>query len=65
MVAKAKTVDVESIEAEINTYKQILKQTDYQALKYAEGKISKEDYEPIMEKRQDMRDKINALEESL
>lgn len=67
MVAKAKTadVDVQSIEDEINTYKQVLKQTDYQALKYAEGKISEEDYAPIMAMRQEMRDKINALEESL
>lgn len=42
--------------------KQKLASTDYQAIKYAEGQISKEDYEPIKVQRQVWRDEINSLE---
>lgn len=37
-------------------------QTDYQAIKYAEGQISEEEYAPIKEQRQKWRDEINKLE---
>ena len=36
--------------------------TDYKAIKHSEGLISDEDYEPIKQERQAIRDKINALE---
>ena len=50
------------IQAEINAYKQLLAQTDYKAIKFAEGAISAEDYEEIKQTRQGYRDEINALE---
>ena len=39
-----------------------LSETDYQAIKYAEGWISEEEYAPIKVQRQAWRDEINALE---
>lgn len=39
-----------------------LRETDYQAIKYAEGWITAEDYEPIKTQRQAWRDEINTLE---
>jgi hypothetical protein len=42
-----------------------LKQTDYIAIKYAEGLVSDEDYAPIKSQRQSWRDEINALEAEL
>ncbi len=50
---------------EIETLKQQLADTDYQAIKYAEGQISEEEYAPIKEQRQAWRDKINELENKL
>lgn len=46
----------------IETYKQYLKDTDYQAIKFAEGEMSAEDYAPIKAKRQKWRRLINELE---
>lgn len=48
--------------ARIDVLKQQLSDTDYQAIKYAEGQISAEDYEPIKAQRQAWRDEINELE---
>ena len=42
--------------------KSLLQATDYQAIKYAEGFISEEDYLPIKQTRQEYRDEINELE---
>lgn len=42
-----------------------LADTDYQAIKYAEGLISETDYAPIKAQRQAWRDEINALETEL
>ena len=53
------------IQTEIETLKQKLSDTDYQAIKYAEGQITEEDYRPIREQRQAWRDKINELESGL
>lgn len=55
----------EKIVGDINALKQLLSNSDYKALKYAEGEISVSDYEPIRAYRQDLRDKINALESEL
>lgn len=49
-------------EIEINELKRQLAETDYQAIKYAEGQITEEEYRPIKEQRQIWRDKINELE---
>ena len=49
----------------INELKKLLASTDYQAIKYAEGQISEEEYAPIKAQRQAWRDEINRLEEEL
>ena len=50
-------------EAKIVYLKQQLHATDYQAIKYAEGWMTEEEYAPIKAKRQSWRDEINALEQ--
>ena len=45
--------------------KSFLSSTDYQAIKFAEGQIRAEDYEPMKLKRQAWRDEINSLEKQL
>lgn len=52
-------------EREISTMKTKLRNTDYQAIKYAEGQISEEDYAEIKAQRQAWRDRINELEQLL
>ena len=46
----------------ISELKELLKATDYQAIKYAEGFISEEDYLPIKQTRLGYRNEINELE---
>ena len=50
---------------EIQQLKKQLSDTDYKAIKYAEGQISEEDYAGIRAERQACRDRINWLEERL
>lgn len=52
----------EENQGEINALKQLLTNTDYQAIKHSEGEISEEDYAPIREQRQAWRERINELE---
>lgn len=47
---------------EIQQLKKALSDTDYKAIKYAEGQISEEEYAPIRLQRQSYRDRINELE---
>ena len=47
----------------ISQLKSLLFQTDYKAIKYAEGWVNEEEYLPIKEERQSYRDKINEYEE--
>ena len=47
---------------EIQQLKKQLSDTDYKAIKYAEGQISEEDYASVRELRQGYRDRINYLE---
>lgn len=47
---------------EIFTLKRMLSETDYKAIKYAEGMIAEEEYAPIREQRQSARDRINYLQ---
>ena len=42
--------------------KQMLINTDYKAIKYAEGQLSSEEYESVKLQRQAWRDEINDLE---
>ena len=42
--------------------KQKLADTDYKALKYADGVLSREEYEPVRKQRQKWRDRINEIE---
>lgn len=45
--------------------KSLLRESDYQAIKYAEGWISDEDYLPIKTLRQNYRNEINQLEQEI
>ncbi len=47
---------------EITQLKKALSDTDYKAIKYAEGQISESDYASVRELRQGYRDRINELE---
>ena len=53
------------IESEIAVRKQMLAGTDYQALKFAEGAISNEDYAEVKAQREAWRAEINELEAEL
>lgn len=50
---------------QIAILKQQLADTDYKAIKYAEGLISAEDYTETKAQRQGWRDEINELEEQM
>ena len=52
----------EQAQERIKELKQILQQSDYKAIKFAEGVISEQDYESIKQMRQACRDEINELE---
>lgn len=45
--------------------KRLLQETDYKAIKYAEGLISEDEYLPIKQQRQQWRDEINRLQATL
>ena len=49
----------------IKEHKQYLSDTDYKAIKYAEGLISEEEYSQEKEIRQHCRNEINILEEEI
>ena len=55
--------ETEQANIDITVLKQQLRDTDYQAIKYAEGFISEEEYAPIKAQRQAWRERINELEE--
>lgn len=46
----------------IENLKDQLRDTDYQAIKYAEGELSAEAYAPVKEQRKELRKQINAYE---
>ena len=54
--------DRENAIQEIATLKKQLSDTDYKAIKYAEGQLTEEDYASVKELRQSYRDRINELE---
>ena len=49
----------------IQELKTLLTNSDYKAIKYAEGLLSDEEYEPIKLQRQEWRKQINELEKQL
>lgn len=65
----AQTIDQnlknEPVNAEIVALKQLLANSDYKALKHADGEISDEEYAAIKAQRQSWRDKINELQAQL
>lgn len=54
---------MDEIMAEINALKSLLRDTDYQAIKFAEGAITEAEYAETREKRAAWRVRINELEE--
>lgn len=60
---KNKINNLEQYNKEIQELKQKLSDTDYKAIKYAEGQMSEDEYQPIKEERQAWRNRINELEE--
>ncbi len=61
----AELENVNTPQIQITVLKQNLSDTDYKAIKFAEGLISEEDYAPIREQRQEWRTQINLLEAEL
>lgn len=55
----------EKAKTRIEELKSLLAKTDYQAIKFAEGELSAEEYLPIKQKRRSYRAEINSLEEKL
>ncbi len=55
----------QAINKEIQDLKQQLAATDYQAIKYAEGWLTEEEYLPIKVKRSTWRTRINELEQNV
>ena len=49
----------------IEELKALLKDSDYRAIKYAEGFYTDEEYKPYKEQRQAYRDEINELEDKI
>ena len=60
--ARVQTIKAVS-DKEIERLKKELAQTDYKAIKFAEGFIDAVDYEPIRQYRNNLRLEINSLEE--
>lgn len=55
----------EKISSRILELKSLLNKTDCQAIKFAEGELTAEEYLPIKQKRRSYRAEINSLEEKL
>lgn len=49
----------------ISELKELLSASDYKTLKFAEGELSAEEYEPIKQQRRAWREEINLLEKQL
>lgn len=63
--AEAEAARWAEINAEISELKTQLSETDYKAIKYAEGWITEEEYAEVKAQRQAWRDRINELEHLL
>lgn len=58
-------LEIQKLNAQIQDYKNRLIESDFQAIKYAEGLYTEEQYEPTRKMRQSYRDKINELNEKI
>lgn len=58
-------IRINQIESQINGLKQLLANSDYKAIKHSEGLISDIEYTEIKIYRENLRTKINQLEEEL
>ena len=71
LLGKGKKFDIENNiiiddpQSRISYLKMLLRDSDYQAIKYMEGQLSAEEYEPIKQQRIKWRQEINELELSL
>ena len=71
LLGKGKKFDIENNtiiddpQSRISYLKMLLRGSDYQAIKYMEGQLSAEEYEPIKQQRIKWRQEINELELSL
>ena len=54
--------EIESASRKITNYKQKLFDTDYKAIKFAEGELNAEEYEGTKQQRRKWREEINKLE---
>ena len=57
--------DIQDINREINVLKKRLFDTDYKAIKYAEGWLTDKEYAEVKAQREEWRKRINELEASL
>lgn len=55
----------DAILSEISSLKNQLSKTDYQAIKFAEGQLTAEEFASMRAQRQEWRDQINELENQL
>lgn len=55
----------DELQAQINGFKLLLTQSDYKALKHADGAMSEEEYQETKEERSEYRAAINDLEAQL
>ena len=60
-----KSSNIQNINLRINELKRNLSKTDYQAIKFAEGQLTEEEYAETKKQRQAWRVEINQLEKSL
>jgi hypothetical protein len=56
---------IEEKQQEMNNYKMMLASSDYEAIKYAEGWFTEEEYEPIKSEREKIREEIRKIEEDI
>ena len=56
---------IEQYQSEIVELKKYLSDTDYKAIKFAEGEITESDYQEVKSQRHDARVRINELESSI
>jgi len=56
---------LEHLKSELELNKQLIANSDYKAIKYAEGWYTDEEYEPIKQEREEIRKVIRKLEEDL
>lgn len=64
-VSKQNRQNIKDFQIQIRELKKQLSATDYQAIKYAEGQLSEEEFLEIKIKRQSWRDEINNLEKKI